>query len=164
MASFNRVIIVGNLTKDPDLKQIGSGQSVCRLSIASNRQFKHKQNGTMVQEVCYVDVDVWGAQAENARQYLQKGKPVLIEGRLKFDMWKDSDGQTRSKHSIVADRVIFLGSNQAAELASAEGLMQEDKTAAPAAAKNRAKSSKPAASEEPAMFIDEPPFEEDLPF
>lgn len=64
----------------------------------------------MVQEVCYIDVDVWGAQAESCRQYLQKGRSVLIEGRLKFDSWEDANGQTRSKHSIVADRVVFLGS------------------------------------------------------
>jgi len=64
----------------------------------------------MIQEVCFVDVDVWGAQAESCRQYLSKGRPVLIEGRLKFDTWEDQNGQTRSKHSIVADRVVFLGS------------------------------------------------------
>ncbi len=62
----------------------------------------------MIQEVCYIDVDVWGAQAESCRQYLQKGRPVLIEGRLKLDQWEDQNGQQRSKHSLVADRVIFL--------------------------------------------------------
>ncbi|BDC34656.1 single-stranded DNA-binding protein [Candidatus Dependentiae bacterium Noda2021] len=107
--SFNRVIMVGNLTRDPDYKQLSSGQAVCRLGIASNRQFKNKQNGDMIQEVCYIDIDVWGPQAESCRQYLQKGRPVLIEGRLKFDSWEDAtSGQKRSKHSIVADRVVFL--------------------------------------------------------
>lgn len=107
--SFNRVIIMGNLTRDPEYKQLSSGQAVCRLGIASNRQFKNKQNGDMIQEVCYIDIDVWGPQAESCRQYLQKGRPVLIEGRLKFDSWEDSaSGQKRSKHSIVADRVMFL--------------------------------------------------------
>lgn len=107
--SFNRVIIMGNLTRDPDYKQLSSGQAVCRLGIASNRQFKNKQNGDTIQEVCYIDIDVWGPQAESCRQYLQKGRPVLIEGRLKFDSWEDSaSGQKRSKHSIVADRVMFL--------------------------------------------------------
>jgi single-strand DNA-binding protein len=109
MAGYNRVIIIGNLTRDPDYKQLSSGQAVCRLSIASNRQFKNRQSGSMVQEVCYIDVDVWGPQAESCKQYLQKGRPVLVEGRLKLDSWEDTNGQNRSKHSIVADKIVFLG-------------------------------------------------------
>lgn len=112
MASYNRIIMAGNLTRDPEYKQLASGQPVCRLGLASNRQFKNRQSGDMVQEVCFIDVDVWGPQAESCRQYLQKGRPVLIEGRLKFDTWEDNNGQTRSKHTIVADRVVFLGSQQ----------------------------------------------------
>ena len=120
MASFNRIIMIGNLTRDPEYKQLTSGQAVCRLGIASNRQFKNRQTGSMVQEVCYVDIDVWGAQAESCRQYLQKGRAVLIEGRLKFDTWEDPQGQTRSKHSIVADRVVFMPAAGATEFAGAE--------------------------------------------
>jgi single-strand DNA-binding protein len=116
MAGYNRIVIVGNLTRDPDFKQLTSGQNVCRLGLATNRQFKNRQTGSMVQEVCYIDVDVWGAQAESCKQYLQKGRPVLIEGRLKFDSWEDQNGQTRSKHSIVADRVVFLGSATAEDV------------------------------------------------
>ena len=116
MSSFNRVIMVGNLTRDPDYKQLASGQAVCRLGLASNRQFKNKQSGDMIQEVCYIDIDVWGPQAESCRQYLQKGRPILVEGRLKLDSWDDANGQKRSKHSIVADRVVFLGSNAQAEV------------------------------------------------
>lgn len=115
MSSFNRIIMAGNLTRDPDYKQLTSGQSVCRLGLASNRQFKNKQSGDMIQEVCYIDIDVWGPQAESCRQYLQKGRPILVEGRLKLDTWDDANGQKRSKHSIVADRVVFLGSNAQAE-------------------------------------------------
>ncbi|MCX5923560.1 MAG: single-stranded DNA-binding protein [Candidatus Dependentiae bacterium] len=111
MAGYNRIILVGNLTRDPELKQISSGMSVCRLGLATNRPFKNKQTGATMQEVCYVDIDVWGAQAESCRQYLAKGRPVLIEGRLKFDTWQDAQGATRSKHSISADRVVFLSSN-----------------------------------------------------
>lgn len=118
MASFNRIIIIGNLTRDPDYKQLASGQAVCRMSLATNRQFKNKQSGNMIQEVCYIDVDVWGAQAESCRQYLQKGRPALVEGRLKFDTWEDTNGQTRSKHSIVADRVVFLSAGQGADTIS----------------------------------------------
>lgn len=113
MAGFNRVILIGNLTRDPDYRQLSSGQGVCRLGLATNRQFKSKQTGNVIQEVCYVDIDVWGAQAESCRQYLQKGRSVLVEGRLKLDSWEDPNGQKRSKHSIVADRVVFLGSSSA---------------------------------------------------
>ena len=108
MASYNRVILMGNLTRDPDHKQLASGQALCRLSMASNRQFKNRQTGVMVQEVCFVDIDVWGPQADSCNQYLNKGSNVLVEGRLKFDTWQDNDGQKRSKHFIVADRVTFL--------------------------------------------------------
>src|SRR5579872_3069071 len=69
MANFNRVIMIGNLTRDPEHKQLTSGQAVCRLGLATNRQFKNRQTGSMVQEVCYIDIDVWGAQAESCKQY-----------------------------------------------------------------------------------------------
>jgi len=113
MAGYNRVVLVGNLTRDPDYKQLSSGQPVCRLGLATNRQYKNRQTGNLVQEVCFIDIDVWGVQAESCRQYLQKGRPVLVEGRLKLDSWKDQSGATRTKHSVVADRVVFLGSGAA---------------------------------------------------
>src|SRR5690606_35008730 len=113
MAGYNRIIIVGNLTRDPELKQFPSGGAVCRLGLASNRQTKNKQTGAILQEVCYVDVNVWGLQAESCQNFLTKGRPVLIDGRLKFDSWQDAQGATRSKHSIVADRVVFLAQNAA---------------------------------------------------
>jgi len=159
MASFNRIIMVGNLTRDPELKQIGQGQ-VCRLSIASNRSFKNKQTGAQVQEVCYIDVDVWGAQGVTVHQYLQKGRPVLVEGRLKLDSWKDAEGQNRTKHSIVADSVVFLGAGQGAELASAEGFTEEDKQDEAPVMKAKKARSAPAAG----AFEDEQPFADDLPF
>ena len=177
MASYNRIIIIGNLTRDPELRQLSSGQSVCRLTVASNRQFKNKQTGLTVQEVCYIDVDVWGAQAESCKQYLQKGRPILVEGRLKFDTWQTPDGQTRSKHSIVADRIVFLGSsaqtgadveigdldaqtmpvsNDPAVLA-AESMLSKVKT-------NKKKSATSNENTGEFSFKDEPPFQDDLPF
>ena len=111
--------MIGNLTRDPEYKQLPSGQGVCQLGLASNRQYRNKQTGSMVQEVCFVDIDVFGPQAESCNQYLQKGRSVLVEGRLKFDTWDTPEGQKRSKHSIVADRVVFLsmsaGDEQGAE-------------------------------------------------
>ena len=115
MAGFNRIIMMGNLTRDPELRQLPSGQTVCRLGLAANRSYKNRQTGDMVEEVCFVDVDVWGAQAESCNQYLAKGRPVLIEGRLKLDSWQDKEGNNRSKHSIVADRVVFMPSAMQAE-------------------------------------------------
>ena len=182
MASYNRVIMMGNLTRDPELKQLPSGQSVCRLGLASNRQFKNRQSGTMVQEVCFVDVDVWGPQADSCQQYLQKGRGVLVEGRLKLDTWQDQEGQRKSKHSIVADRVTFLASQQDQDSDfSAESTSVEQKTA-PKQAKPASEVSKqaspaqtaaPVVTPEPASkapstgevnFKDQEPFEDDLPF
>lgn len=162
MANYNRIIIIGNLTRDPDYKQLESGQAVCRLGIASNRQYRNKQSGEMVQEVLFVDVDVWGPQAESCNQYLQKGRPVLIEGRLKLDQWQDNEGQNRSKHSIVAERVVFLGSQQSemqgATSDSSFG-RSEEMTSAPAK-----RSTKKSTQTSSAEFKDEPVFEDELPF
>lgn len=193
MASYNRIVLIGNLTRDPEHKQVGVGQAVCRLGLAINRQFKNKQSGNMTQEVCYIDVDVWGVQAESCRQYLQKGRAVLVEGRIKYDSWKDEQsGQTRSKHSVVADRIEFLnlgaspdasanaegGSFKSGARSSFDEPMKSSSTALPfekellgqieqikeRAAKNNAKKAKPASDMEDVMFKDEPPFDDELPF
>jgi single-strand DNA-binding protein len=171
MASYNRVIIMGNLTRDPDHKQLASGQAVCRLGLASNRQFKNRQTGMMVQEVCFVDIDVWGPQAESCNQYLQKGRGVLVEGRLKLDSWTDQEGNRRSKHSIVADRVTFLSSNASDEQMSEMGATAQE-SVEPAksvdsvnVSATEAPIAKEAASStgEVNLSKDEP-FEDDLPF
>ncbi len=173
MASYNRVIMMGNLTRDPELKQLNSGQSVCRLGLASNRQFKNK-TGAMVQEVCFVDVDVWGPQADSCRQYLSKGRAVLVEGRLKLDSWQEDDGTKRSKHSIVADRVTFLPAGAQAD----ESANEQSEEFAPATKSEEAKparikkvAAKPIIPGDGAVaprgevaLKDEAPFEDDLPF
>ena len=171
MASYNRIIMMGNLTRDPDYKQLNSGQAVCRLGLASNRQFKNKQTGMMVQEVCFVDIDVWGPQADSCNQYLQKGRSILVEGRLKLDSWVDGEGQRRSKHSIVADRVTFLpaAAQSEAEFGGAPAVETEKKAAAPVRQAKPVKSVKieKKAVEAPAgevNFKDKEPFEDDLPF
>ncbi|HAU30580.1 MAG: Single-stranded DNA-binding protein [candidate division TM6 bacterium GW2011_GWF2_43_17] len=151
MAGFNKVILVGNLTRDPEYRQLPSGQAVCRLNIAANRQFKDRQTGNASQEVCFVDVDVWGNQAEACRQYLQKGRPVLVEGRLKFDSWKDNEGQPRSKHSIVANVVQFL-SFGSAEANTEDSAGAEEGTFAAASKRGGAAS------------LGSTPFDDELPF
>lgn len=152
MANFNKVILMGNLTRDPEYKQVGS-TAVCRLSIASNRQYKNRNSGNMVQEVCYIDIDVWGSQADSCNQYLQKGRPVLVEGRLKLDTW-EVDGQPKRKHSIVADRVVFLGT----QAQSDNSFGSDDYSPS----ENKSKSRSQGAGE--IDFKDEPPFEDELPF
>jgi single-strand DNA-binding protein len=192
-AGYNRVIMIGNLTRDPEYKQLASGQAVCRLGLASNRQYRNRQNGEMVQEVCFIDIDVWGAQAESCRQFLEKGRPVLVEGRLKLDQWEDQAKQNRSKHSIVADRIVFLavagevqheepmgiqdaGSSPLVQSEMEKGLMAQIKrikdreSVAQGATKMPQKGAgQPGLSNlsprSPDIeFKDEPPFQDDLPF
>ena len=112
MSSYNRVTVMGNLTRDPELKRVKSGQAVVDLGLALNRTWMN-ESGERQEEVTFVDVTVWGKNAENAAKYLQKGRSVLVEGRLQLDTWMDSkSGQNRSKLRVVAESLHFLGSNQ----------------------------------------------------
>lgn len=107
MASFNRVILVGNLTRDPELRYISSGTAVTDVGLAVNDRVK--RNDQWVDETTFVDVTLWGRQAEVASEYLSKGSPVLIEGRLKLDQW-EQEGQKRSKLKVVGERMQMLSS------------------------------------------------------
>jgi len=108
MASFNRVILAGNITRDIELRQVGGGTSVCDIGMAVNDR---KKNGDeWIEETTFVDVTLWGRTAEVASQYLQKGSPVLIEGKLKMDSWEDKDsGAKRTKLKVVGERMQLLG-------------------------------------------------------
>jgi len=108
MASYNRVILVGNLTRDPDLRYTPSGTAVTDLGLAVNDRRKNA-SGEWVDETTFVDVTLWARQAEVASQYLSKGSPVLIEGRLKLDTWENKEGQKRSKLHVVGERMQMLG-------------------------------------------------------
>lgn len=105
--SFNQVVLMGNLTRDPDLRQIPSGQSVCSFSLALNRSYKDKENNWQ-EATDFVDVVAWGPLGERIAQYVTKGRPVLVSGRLQSRQW-ESDGQKRSKLEVVANDVTFLG-------------------------------------------------------
>ena len=108
MASLNKVFLLGNLTRDPDLRYTPSGAAVCEFGIAVSRRFS--ANGAEQDEVCFVDIVVWSKQAENCKQYLSKGSPALIEGRLQFDQWEDRNGGgKRSRLRVLAERVQFVG-------------------------------------------------------
>src|SRR6476661_11292286 len=108
MASFNRVILVGNVTRDPELRYIPSGTAVTDLGLAVNDRRKGP-NGDWIEETTFVDVTLWGRTAEVAGEYLGKGSPILIEGRLKYDTW-EKEGQKRSKLSVVCERMQMVGS------------------------------------------------------
>ncbi len=108
MASFNKVILMGGLTRDPELKQAASGVKVADLSLAISEQWKDRTTGESKETTCYVDVVVWQKQAELCCQYLTKGRQVLVEGRLQLDTWENPQGEKRSKLRVRADRVQFL--------------------------------------------------------
>jgi len=110
MANFNKVLLMGNLTRDVEMRYTPSGQPLATFGLAINRKFRDSKTNEMREEVTFVDIDVWGKSAETAHQYLSKGKPVFIEGRLKLDQWDDkATGQKRSKMKVVAERFQFLG-------------------------------------------------------
>ena len=110
MASFNKVLLLGNLTRDPEIRYTPKGSAVCDLGIAVNRQYT-LENGERREEVTYVDVVLWARLAEIAAEYLKKGRPVFIEGRLQLDTWDDKQsGQKRSKLRVIGETMQMLGS------------------------------------------------------
>jgi len=112
MASFNKVILAGNLTRDPELRYTPKGTAVARITLAVNRTWK-SETGEMKEEVSFVDVDVWGRQAEVIAQYMKKGRPLLVEGRLKQDTWEDKNTkQKQSKLKVVLESFSFIDSNR----------------------------------------------------
>ena len=105
---YNKVILVGNLTRDVDLRYSPSGTAIGKFGLATNRTYKDTTTGENKQEVMFIDITVFGRSAEIANQYLHKGSKVLIEGRLVLDQWVDNSGQKRSKHSVIAEKVQFM--------------------------------------------------------
>lgn len=112
MASYNKVILIGNLTRDPELRYTPKGMAIAKLGLAVNRTWK-SESGEQKEETTFVDVDAFGKQAETIGQYLKKGRPVLIEGRLRLDTWDDKQtGQKRSKLGVVLENFQFLDSGR----------------------------------------------------
>jgi single-strand DNA-binding protein len=140
MASYNKVILIGNLTRDVEIRNTPSGTAVADLGLAINESYKPK-DGKEVKTTIFVDVVVWGRQAETANQYLSKGSAVLVEGRLQQDSWETDAGDKRTKMRIRADRVQFLDSRKEVTTVKPKSAMPE--------------------SEAPEDFDD---FEEDVPF
>jgi single-strand DNA-binding protein len=112
MASFNRVILMGNLTRDPELRYTPKGTAIARIGLAVNRKWK-SETGEMKEEVTFVDVDAFGKTAETIAQYLKKGRPILLEGRLRYETWEDKQtNQKKSKLGVVLESFSFVDSNR----------------------------------------------------
>ncbi len=132
MASLNRVFLIGNLTKAPTLRYTPGGAAVADLSLAINSTFMNKA-GERKDEVCYVDVVTWGRQAETASEYLTKGSPIFVEGRLQLDSWETGEGEKRNKIRVRASRIQFLGRAKAgAPRSEAEAIEESAAPAEPA--------------------------------
>ena len=112
MANLNKVMLIGNLTRDPELKYTPGNQAVCEIGLAVNRKYRTKE-GEDREETTFVDCEAWGKQAEVIKQYMAKGRPIFIEGRLKLDTWEDKNGGgKRSKMRVVIEDFQFLGGGQ----------------------------------------------------
>jgi len=154
MANFNKVILAGNLTRDPELKYTPKGAAVAKIGMAINRTWK-SESGESKEEVTFVDVEAWGRQAEVIAQYMKKGRPLLLEGRLKLDQWEDKNTHQKvSKLKVVLETFSFIDSNRGDSGGVPSEAPRAQKTAAPAAA---------AAPEAPETEAPAPE-EDDVPF
>lgn len=108
MGSYNRIVLMGNLTRDPQLSYTPANTAVCKFGIATNRKWRD-QDGNSREEVCFVDCTLFGRTAEAFNQYMSKGRQVLIEGRLRLDRWTTPEGEKRSKHEVTVERFTFVG-------------------------------------------------------
>jgi single-strand DNA-binding protein len=157
MASFNKVILLGNLTRDPELKYTPKGTAVAQIGLAVNRVYSNDQ-GEKVEEVTFVDVDLFGRTAEIANEYLRKGRPVLIEGRLKLDSWDDKQtGQKRSRLKIIGEAMQLLGGRDSGGGGGGGEESREGRSSAPPP---RRPNAPPAKAQDP--DLDQP--EDDIPF
>jgi single-strand DNA-binding protein len=157
MANFNKVILAGNLTRDPELRYTPKGTAVARIGLAINRSWK-SETGEAKQEVTFVDVDAFGRTAEVVSQYLKKGRPILIEGRLRYETWEDKQtNQKRSKLGVVMEGFQFLDSGRA-EGANAGDAGRSRAPGSPAAAGPGSAAPESVEAEAP------PPEEDDVPF
>ncbi|NPA64919.1 MAG: single-stranded DNA-binding protein [Epsilonproteobacteria bacterium] len=154
---FNKVILVGNLTRDIELRYTSSGMAIAKTGIATNRRYK-TQSGEQKEETCFIDITLFGRAAEIANQYLGKGRQVLIEGRLIYEQWTDQHGNKRSKHSIAVDNLQMLGGKE--ESSMHRGAREYEPPAQSTPTPSPAPQPKPKEPEIPEIDIDE----DDIPF
>ena len=141
MANLNKVLLMGNLTRDPELRYLQSGSAVCTFGLATNRKWK-SPTGEQKEDVCFVDVTFFGRTAEVVSEYMKKGRPIFVEGRLKLDSWTGKDGQKRSRLTVVGENMQFLDARGQREAGS------------PAPGAPRAQAPGPAAEEPPPTDFD----------
>jgi single-strand DNA-binding protein len=156
MASFNKVILAGNLTRDPELRYTPNGKAIAKFALAVNRNWT-SETGEKKEEVTFIDIDAFGRQAEVISQFMKKGRPLLVEGRLKLDQWDDKQtGQKRSRLGVVLESFTFLDSGGRG---GAEGGEMD-------APRSRPAPSRPAPAQAPAAASDDsgPPSDDDVPF
>lgn len=157
MANFNKVILAGNLTRDPELRYTPKGTAIARIGMAINRSWK-TETGETKEEVTFVDVDAWGRHAEVIAQYMRKGRPLLIEGRLRLDQWEDKNThQKQSKLKVVLESFSFIDSRGAGDSGEARPRPSAPTAAAPASPP-AASGPEPAEPEAPAAEEDDVPF------
>jgi single-strand DNA-binding protein len=120
VSSFNRIILVGNLTRDPQLSYTPANTAVCKFGIATNHKWKDR-DGNAREEVCFVDCTSFGKAGETFNQYMTKGRSVLVEGRLKLDQWTTPEGDKRSKHEVIVDNFTFLGGGRGGDVGGRGG-------------------------------------------
>lgn len=156
MASFNKVILLGNLTRDPETRVTANGNTICKLGMAVSRVYSTR-DGERREETTFVDIDAFGKQAEVITKYMRKGRPLMVEGRLKLDQWETSDGQKRSKLGVVLENFQFVG-----------GRDDNDSGGGSGAAGGYAQSSPPKRESKPAanndFSADGDTLDEDVPF
>lgn len=158
MANLNKVMLIGNLTRDPEIKYTPKGTAVAQIGLAVNRVWSNDA-GEKQEEVTFVDIELWGRQAEVAGEYLKKGRPVFIEGRLKLDTWDDKQsGQKRSKMKVVGEQLQLLGSREGGSGGGGGGEYTENRPTARPAGKPATPPKRPAADPD----LDAP--EDDIPF
>jgi len=156
MANLNKVMLIGNLTRDPELRVTPKGTAICQFSLAVNRKFKDESGGER-EEVTYIDIEAWSKQGETIAKYCTKGRPLFVEGRLRLDQWEDkTTKEKRSRMKVVLENFQFLGSGRAEGGAPAGGEGSEPpRYASPAPRTGAPKPSAPAAQEN---------LDEDVPF
>ena len=158
MANFNKVLLMGNLTRDPQLRYLPSNTAVCEFGLAMNRRYKDR-DGNQKEEVCFVDIEAFGRQAETINQYMTKGRPLLVEGHLRLDSWTGQDGQKRSRMRVIVDNFQFVG-GRGDQPAPGAGAAPYDRAAPP---DDRSQASAPT-SPLPPEPEDIPPAGDDIPF
>ena len=126
MANYNRVILAGNLTRDPELSYTPSGTPICKFGLAVNRTWTDRQTNERREETMFIDCVAWARSGETINQYCRKGRPLLIEGRLNHDTWTTPEGQKRSRHTVVVDNFQFLGGGGGAARGSTAAEPQAD--------------------------------------